>query len=53
VGEGAEISVSATSCGFSIPEGRSGIEVKAVTYHGAEMDVGTRGACRARVLVDI
>ena len=48
-----KIRVSGKGHRFKIPEGVSGIEVKAITYHDPVFTMCPGGTCRARVLVDI
>jgi SHS2 domain-containing protein len=49
--EGLRIRLTGTASRFTIPE-RTGVEVKAITYHDALLDIRPEG-CSARVLVDI
>jgi len=51
-GKKDRLEVSGRSVVFSIPEGQGGMEVKAITYHGASF-IEERGSFRARVLLDI
>ncbi len=48
---GLRIRLSGTASRFTIPE-RTGVEVKAITYHDAMLEIRPDG-CSARVLVDI
>lgn len=38
---------------FEIPEGRGGIEIKAVTYHGAEVKSNDAGKWHMKLLLDV